>query len=65
MRKVFGNLDKGLWIDLDDINLDPNSHFISCVLHQMQQDYRFDSFIKIHLKLFLKILPDIITEWKL
>ena len=30
MRKVFGNLEKGLWVDLDDINLDPNQPF--CIL---------------------------------
>ena len=27
MRKVFGNLEKGLWVDLEDINLDPNQPF--------------------------------------
>lgn len=27
MRNVFGNLEKGLWVDLDDINLDPNQPF--------------------------------------
>ena len=27
MKKVFGNLEKGLWVDLDDINLDPNQPF--------------------------------------
>ena len=27
MRNVFGNLEKGLWVDLDDINLDSNQPF--------------------------------------
>ena len=27
MRKVFGNLERGLWVDLDDINLDPSHPF--------------------------------------
>ena len=32
MKKVFGNLERGLWADLDDINLDPNqSFYILCL----------------------------------
>lgn len=32
MKKVFGNLEKGLWVDFDDINLDPNqSFYILCL----------------------------------
>ncbi|WP_288774818.1 type I-C CRISPR-associated protein Cas8c/Csd1 [uncultured Eubacterium sp.] len=32
MKKVFGNLEKGLWVDFDDINLEPNqSFYILCL----------------------------------
>ena len=32
MKKVFGNLEKGLWVDLADIDLDPNqSFYILCL----------------------------------
>ena len=65
MRNVFGNLEKGLWVDLDDINLDSNQPFYILCLAPNAARLSVRFFYQIHLELFLTILPDIITDWKL
>lgn len=65
MNKVFGNLKKGVWVDLEDIQLDPEQRFyILCLApNAARLSVRFyyqNSFGNI-----IKILQNIIREWKL
>ncbi len=66
LKKVFGNLEKNIWIDTEDIQINPDQKFyiLGLAPNAARLSVRFFS-TKIHLEKFLIIFKNITSEWRL